>query len=72
MCKISWNISLFSPTIHSFSAALSGVKVDVFDNVSKEGDYFISLLTPETVDIIVQESRAENRSRTIYFLFTYK
>lgn len=53
---MSWTTATFTPKIFNFIDAESGVKSDQFDDNSKEVDYFISLLTPEIVEFIVQET----------------
>lgn len=56
--NMSWSVSgtSFIPEIHKFDNSESGVKPGMFHENSKESDYFMSLLTPEIVQAIVQET----------------
>ena len=54
---MSWTVCSFLPIIPPVRHTLNGVKIDVFDNTLKEVDYFMSLLTPERVKIIVQKTK---------------
>jgi hypothetical protein len=54
--NILWTIEDFIPTVHQFCDAGSGVRSKSFDESSKPVEYFLSLLTPDIVLFIVQET----------------
>jgi hypothetical protein len=54
--NISWTIEDFIPTVHQFCDADSGVRSNSFDDSCKPVEYFLSLLTPDIVSFIVQET----------------
>jgi hypothetical protein len=54
--NISWTTEDFIPTVHHFCDTDSGVRSNSFDDSSKPVEYFLSLLTPDIVSFIVQET----------------
>ena len=54
--NMNWVVTDFMPQIHKFDNSRSGVNNLATNDDSKEIDYFLSLLTPEIVNITVQET----------------
>lgn len=72
--NMNWIVTDFTPQIQKFDNSDSGVKNISTNDDSKEIDYFMSLFTPEIVNVTVQETnryaaqklRASNLSPTSY------